>query len=85
MESGPELLRKGYILTSELCPKCKKPLFKNPKTGTLLCVNCKYKKLSEREILKNLYEKILEKIGNVEPENSYKLLKSLYLLKKLLK
>ncbi len=83
-----EFLKKGYVLTSKLCPKCKSPLLKDPRTNALFCPICGWKSIefTEQEVLSDVYTRILTKLSIEEdPKKLYYLLKSLKEIKKLLK
>jgi len=85
MKAYKEFLKKGYILTSKTCPKCKRILLRDPKTNLEFCPECGYKE-SEKEILEKLKWKVLKLLENEKDlDNMYKGVKTVYFLEKILK
>ncbi len=83
-----EYLKKGFVLTSILCSKCKVPLLRDPKSKALICPICGWRSIefTEKEVLSEVYTRILTKLSIEEdPKKIYYLLKSLKEIKKLLK
>jgi uncharacterized Zn finger protein (UPF0148 family) len=85
MKEYRDLLRKGFVLTKNHCPKCKKILLRDPITNLEFCPICGYKE-SEKEILEKTKLTILRSLKEEKDiEKIYKALRSLYLIEKLLK
>jgi len=78
-----EFLKKGYILTDEICPNCSNILIRDPKTNILLCPSCGYREEKEH-VLRDIESKILGLLkGSKNSKEIYYLLKSLYIITKI--
>jgi|GEM_PF-5542536 len=78
-----EFLRKGYILTKDICPKCKNILLKNPNTGLKFCPSCNYEETLEEYLDKIKFELIKNLKKEKDIKNIYLVLKSIYIIEKI--
>ncbi|BFI73235.1 hypothetical protein YN1_2220 [Nanoarchaeota archaeon] len=83
IEKYKEYLKKGYILTKDTCPVCNNILLKDSRTGLEICINCGYKKDNDDILMEKEGYLLSELQKERDIDKIYKILKSLYLIKKL--
>ncbi|MBN1216422.1 MAG: hypothetical protein JXA99_13405 [Candidatus Lokiarchaeota archaeon] len=72
-----ELLRLGYTMLNEACPKCNTPIFRN-KNGEMICPSCNRKVVIMKENINSISDNTnIEKKQNLSSYNN-KILDSTY-------
>ncbi len=71
-----DLLKRGYVLTSEKCPKCGAPLLRDPKTGLKVCSVCDYEE-SEITLIENKIRELFQQLSSEKnPKEIYYIVRS---------